>query len=308
MATGYYDANGIWQYGEDDNIALFSDLLNLGQDSTSDQFTNDRARIAFLEQSVEQASTFVASSAAARDSYWGVPANATQQLALQNKGARTVRTDLGITQQYFGAYNSSTNPGGHSDGAGWYAINRSQGLTPMVPTVVTPVGTGSTATMTNVGTVDFANCNQIRLQGVFTSAYRNYQIKANILDSNDCAIVLQYMYPGGTPMGANNYFLGGVIRNMTNTTVTGYNQAAAPYTFLGNCGYLPQLQFTMELNNPQVAAMTKYSFQGTGGTPSVYENYQFGSIFPFNDQFDGFLFGTTAGTMYGTVSVYGYND
>lgn len=49
MATGAYDANGIWQYGEDDNIALFSDLLKLGTESTSSAFTEDRARLATLE-------------------------------------------------------------------------------------------------------------------------------------------------------------------------------------------------------------------------------------------------------------------
>lgn len=49
MATGAYDANGIWQYGEDDNIALFSDLLKLGTASTSTAFTADRARLATLE-------------------------------------------------------------------------------------------------------------------------------------------------------------------------------------------------------------------------------------------------------------------
>lgn len=49
MATGSYDANGIWQYGEDDNIALFSDLLKLGTASTSSAFTADRARLATLE-------------------------------------------------------------------------------------------------------------------------------------------------------------------------------------------------------------------------------------------------------------------
>lgn len=49
MATGAYDANGIWQYGEDDNIALFSDTLNLLAESTSDGFTDDRARISTLE-------------------------------------------------------------------------------------------------------------------------------------------------------------------------------------------------------------------------------------------------------------------
>lgn len=49
MATGSYDANGIWQYGEDDNIALFSDTLNKLADSTSDAFTSDRSRISTLE-------------------------------------------------------------------------------------------------------------------------------------------------------------------------------------------------------------------------------------------------------------------
>lgn len=49
MATGFYDANGIWQYGEDDNIALFSDTLNKLADSTSDAFTSDRSRLSTLE-------------------------------------------------------------------------------------------------------------------------------------------------------------------------------------------------------------------------------------------------------------------
>lgn len=49
MATGSYDANGIWNYGEDDNIALFADTLNKLADSTSDAFTADRGRISTLE-------------------------------------------------------------------------------------------------------------------------------------------------------------------------------------------------------------------------------------------------------------------
>jgi hypothetical protein len=49
MATGAYDANGIWNYGEDDNIALFSDTLNMLAESTSDAFTDDRARLSTLE-------------------------------------------------------------------------------------------------------------------------------------------------------------------------------------------------------------------------------------------------------------------
>jgi len=40
MATGYLDANGIWQYGEDDSDANFSSLLNRLASSTSDVVAN----------------------------------------------------------------------------------------------------------------------------------------------------------------------------------------------------------------------------------------------------------------------------
>lgn len=49
MALGSYDANGIWHYGESDNIALFSDTLNKLADSASSAITADRSRIATLE-------------------------------------------------------------------------------------------------------------------------------------------------------------------------------------------------------------------------------------------------------------------
>lgn len=57
MAAGYYDANGVYQYGESDPIALYSDFMNLGQASVSSQFTNDRARIATLENTVSGGNT-----------------------------------------------------------------------------------------------------------------------------------------------------------------------------------------------------------------------------------------------------------
>ena len=49
MAVGTYDANGIWHYGESDNIAPFSTTLNKLSDSASSAITADRARIATLE-------------------------------------------------------------------------------------------------------------------------------------------------------------------------------------------------------------------------------------------------------------------
>ncbi len=62
-----------------------------------------------------------APSAAARDQYWGVPATEADRLTLQAKGAQTVRTDLGTTEQYFATYDATTNPVGRTP-AGWYRV------------------------------------------------------------------------------------------------------------------------------------------------------------------------------------------
>lgn len=49
MATGALDGQGIYQYGEDDKAALFSDLLNLLAGSTSAQIAADRVRLGVIE-------------------------------------------------------------------------------------------------------------------------------------------------------------------------------------------------------------------------------------------------------------------
>jgi hypothetical protein len=38
--AGYYDANGIYRYGETDQVGLFSDMLNIGMESVSDSIAN----------------------------------------------------------------------------------------------------------------------------------------------------------------------------------------------------------------------------------------------------------------------------
>lgn len=85
-----------------------------------------------------------AGSAGARDTYWGVPGTEAQRLSLQNKGAQTVRTDLGYTEQYFATYNQSTNPQGQPT-PGWYPVSVGgwQSYTPTLTNL--NVGNGSVA-------------------------------------------------------------------------------------------------------------------------------------------------------------------
>lgn len=123
--AGYYDAEGVWQYGETDNIGtLFSDFMNVAPASISTQFVADRSRITTLETTANNPTVYVASSAAARNTHWGTPSTGSTQLALQNLGATTIRTDLGLIERYFAAWNVTTNPGGAAV-AGWYPLEGS---------------------------------------------------------------------------------------------------------------------------------------------------------------------------------------
>lgn len=125
--AGFYNAQGVWQYGETDNIGtLFSDFMNVAPISITTQFVADRSRLTALETLTNNPTVFVAASSAARDTKWGTPTTSSTQLALQNKGATTIRTDTGIVERYFATYNVSTNPGGMKT-PGWLPIS---GLVP----------------------------------------------------------------------------------------------------------------------------------------------------------------------------------
>jgi hypothetical protein len=58
--AGFYDANGVWQYGETDAIALFSDTLNKGMDSVSDAIGADRTRLTTAENDITQIDSQIA--------------------------------------------------------------------------------------------------------------------------------------------------------------------------------------------------------------------------------------------------------
>lgn len=78
-------------------------------DGTSSQWVETRSMPA----------PYVASSSTARDAFFGVPADETARLNLQNSGVQCFRSDRGWTEQYLATYNASTNPGGMAV-AGWY--------------------------------------------------------------------------------------------------------------------------------------------------------------------------------------------
>lgn len=116
-------------------------LKDLGTELSQTANDLEAALVAASIPPVTPAAVMVAASAAARDQYWGVPGTAAARTTLQNRGATTIRTDKGWTEQYFAQWHATQNPGGASV-PGWYPIT---GAVPFARMVKTNAGQALTA-------------------------------------------------------------------------------------------------------------------------------------------------------------------
>jgi hypothetical protein len=302
MATGSLDTNGVWNYGEDDNIALFSDLLNLGTTSTSDAFTSDRARLSTVESNLEATSTFVAASQTARDSHWGIPADTTAELLLQNLGARTVRTDTGYTEQFFATYNAASNPGGRTPSA-WYPVPKSSGLVPMLPTSATFVtGSGS---VDDLGRTSFTSVTNFSISGAFTNDFSNYLLQLDgVLSGANANLTFQFTF--GSNLAASPYYSwAGLKANRSSLSVnSGVAQTSANFgnaSLKGGAGYL----IIMNPKNGSLNTTFTTRFGGVDNAENYYSDTS--GVYLEGRPMDGIKLSVSGGTFTGNVQVFGYN-
>jgi len=159
------------------------------------------------------------------------------------------------------------------------------------------------------GAVTFTGVSTVSLNGCFTSTYDNYEIVSNIVSTNDTDIKFRWRV-GGADNSSANYswtqagtfaatgtFAGGATNNDTSARFASSNavnsQKFGKYTFF----------------NPFATATSGYS--GTQTYSSGTANYN-GSVmglgFNGTTSFDGFTLFPAAGTMTGTIRVYGYKN
>ena len=236
MATGAYDANGIWQYGEDDNIALFSDLLNLATESTSDAFTDDRARIATLESG---------------------------SLA---------------------------------------------GLIPVIPVTVT--ATTGTASVTSLGTVTFNGCSAIRLDGVFSTNYKNYRIIYTLNAGTATADINLKFRTGGSDISLLNYaHFYTITRN--NGAVSGSVVASAAQAKFSTAttGTAFPTNVSGDIYSPfESVRQTNMTILGYANDATSSYSYIDAITVQNSNSYDGIALISSAGNISGTVQILGYNS
>lgn len=239
----------------------------------------------------------------------GVVANQTErdaQYPTPAQGMSVYRTDLGVTQRYYGLFNSSTNPGGR-DTAGWYNTEKSAAIVPVVPTSVGISG-GSVA-VSAMGEVNFSGTSLLDLNNIFTSAYRNYKIVISGIQpaAGTPVIYMRFLNSAGAEdSSAVHYFtkLGmygvtTVSENAENATVIKIHDGIQTGAYHA---------MNIEVRNPQIAINTTfqnhYSGYGSGN-----RNGYIGGFFNALTQHYGIrIYASTGTQITGYVTVYGYNN
>ena len=218
------------------------------------------------------------------------------------QGNSVFRNDLGFIQTYYGAWNSSTNPGGRAS-AGWYNDQRNMGLVPIVPSTVT-IPIGGSATANSIGIVSFTSIASVELGNVFSSTYKSYKVFVEITGgsvSNDIPLYLRM--PGATTGYSTQYF------RAYNASLNAGRDSATTYFWLGPAGYSTWASFEVNITNPNVAVKTGFISYGGGDNQATERMFQANVGYLNNTtQYTGLQMAVTSGNITGTIQILGYNS
>jgi len=178
-------------------------------------------------------------------------------------------------------------------------LTAKDGLVPIVPTSITvSAGTGSVA---SDGTVTFSNTGEVRINGVFSSTYKNYRIIHQSSGASANTGLSYRLRAAGVDYSTANQKYGiaywglpGAVSNTGGSSETvqqiGWVEGASGSRNVAS----------VDIFNPFETVHTGYT--------SAFGSYVGGNCFgyvPTTSSYDGITFSVT-GTYSGTVKIYGY--
>lgn len=180
------------------------------------------------------------------------------------------------------------------------------GLVPVIPTSVS-VG-GGTASVNSAGVVTVTSAYDIKLNGVFSSSYRNYLVLVNYTSCTSTPSIFMKMTSGGVANSAGYVYSGWrVTQSGSGVYMSAGSNGSGIYITeadVSQSGGSARSEVT--LFNPYEAFHTVVNAHGQGGYAAQGYNMILTSGIHDASSRDGFQLthGTSAAT--GTVQVYGY--
>ena len=177
-------------------------------------------------------------------------------------------------------------------------LQANSGLVVMVPSSV--AGTGVTVATT--GKVTFSAATQIILNGCFTSAFDYYRVVMNVSTAVTGGLWnFQLRVGGSTAAGATDYSFS-LLQSATAGAWLNLNFSSG--TNIISLGYAgpSTSSSSIEFVGPSLAQKTSMTVNGNyAGTP-----YTGGGQHALSTAYDGFVITPSAGSITGTLCVYGY--
>lgn len=176
------------------------------------------------------------------------------------------------------------------------------GLAKIVPTSVA-VGSGSGSANGN-GTVSFSGASSVSLNNVFSSAYSDYLIKILLKSSNTTDIGFKNRLSGTDASGANynEQFFAAEATTTQLSRTTGATVGNSMRTVANE-----QQSCQLLLGSPFLTEPTQFEFYQVLNHANPQTRIRSG-FHTLSTSYDGFSLIPGAGTITGTISVYGYNQ
>ena len=292
-----------WELDELHNVLITSpsDGQVLAYDATAGVWKNASSSGGSLPVGGTTGQPLVKNSSTNYDASWGtlsVAGGGTGATSLTSGGYLKGAGTSAITSQT-GIPAGDITSGSLSIARGGTGVTTGAGLFPIVPTSITN-SSGTASFNSTTGLVTLSGCGDLMLNGIFTSAYKNYKIMFNATGSantNFGAILAIAFCSGGVKNNTNNYTYTNMYSQSGSTGTGAGNSTGTNWIFLGY-----HKDFTLEITQPAVAATgTMASFIGTYNHTLMMGAGGFNA----NAAFDGIQFANNFYT--GTMQVYGYN-
>lgn len=180
------------------------------------------------------------------------------------------------------------------------------GLVVMTPSSVAKTGTGSTATINSNGSVVFADCETLSLNGVFTSSYDNYMIVLRFTTSLG-GVIHGRLRLSGTDSTSTSDYNSQFIRT-NDTTISGSRSTGNGYWWCASTSDTTMSSgYSCYIFGPNLAQPTAYRAISAENNQGA-RIYDFCGTHELSTAYDGISFFQSLGTMSGLFTVFGFNQ
>ena len=143
------------------------------------------------------------------------------------------------------------------------------------------------------------------VNSVFSSAYRNYMVVLNVIDTSDQDVIITLrVRAAGSDLTTNTYEVGEYFVGVSRSVAAGSTNSSLTSSLrLGQTQDIVGYSAEIKLFNPFTATNTRIFQNGAGGSLGTTAGAVVNTV-----SYDGFTILVSSGDMTGTISVYGIKE